>query len=218
MKAKLILPVLLVMLSFSAKSQVGLMIGPGLNYGFGSGQLFKTLNLGVEIPRDENASILIRAYASLKNSRSDSTYAEAIDLMTSPSVMMVKIKNGVTQFGIQGGTRRYFIGSNFDYGFGLYGGTVFDFSFYKLSTKVLDPIDVNAYRLQSSNSGSVFLLSFGLQGGVKKQFAFGTIFTDLSLSYAIVAAGSSKLSGDAGSQVSALNFGFTIGYRKDLFF
>lgn len=82
----------------------------------------------------------------------------------------------------------------------------------------MDPIDVNAYRLQSSNSGSVFLLSFGLQGGVKKQFAFGTLFTDLSLSYAIVAAGSAKLSGDAGSQVSALNFGFTIGYRKDLFF
>ncbi|WP_343636599.1 hypothetical protein [Fluviicola sp.] len=218
MKAKLILPILLVMLGFSAKSQVGLMIGPGLNYGFGSGQLFKTLNLGVEIPRDENASILIRAYASLKNSRTDSTYAEAIDLMTSPSVLMVKIKNGVTQFGIQGGTRRYFIGSNFDYGFGLYGGTVFDFSFYKLSTKVMDPIDVNAYRLQASNSGSVFLLSFGLQGGVKKQFAFGTLFTDLSLSYAIVAAGSAKLSGDASSQVSALNFGFTIGYRKDLFF
>ncbi len=218
MKAKILLPILLVMLSFSAKSQVGLMIGPGLNYGFGSGQLFKTLNLGVEIPRDESASILIRAYASLKNSRRDSTFAEAIELGTSPSVMMVDVKNGVTQFGIQGGTRRYFIGSNFDYGFGLYGGTVFDFSFYKLSTKVIDPIDVNAYRLQSSNSGSVFLLSFGLQGGVKKQFAFGTLFTDLSLSYAIVAAGSAKLSGDASSQVSALNFGFTIGYRKDLFF
>ena len=110
MKAKILLPILLVMLSFSAKSQVGLMIGPGLNYGFGSGQLFKTLNLGVEIPRDESASILIRAYASLKNSNRDSTFAEAIELGTSPSVIMVDVKNGVTQFGIQGGTRRYFIG------------------------------------------------------------------------------------------------------------
>ncbi|WP_341906426.1 MULTISPECIES: hypothetical protein [Fluviicola] len=218
MKAKILLPIILVIVSFSAKAQVGLMIGPGLNYGFGSGQLFKTLNLGVEIPRDENASIIIRAYASLKNSKMDSTFAEAIELGTSPSVLMVNVKNGVTQFGIQGGTRRYFIGSNFDYGFGLYGGTVFDFSLYKLSTKVTSPIDVNAYRLQTSNSGSVFLLSFGLQGGVKKQFSFGTLFTDLSLSYAIVAAGSSKLQGDASSQVSVLNFGFTIGYRKDLFF
>ena len=148
----------------------------------------------------------------------DSTFAEAIELGTSPSVMMVNVKNGVTQFGVQGGTRRYFMGSNFDYGFGLYGGTVFDFSFYKLSSKVVDPIDESAYRLQTSNSGSVFLLSFGLQGGAKKQFAFGTIFTDVSLSYAIVAAGSSKLTGDASSQVSVLNFGFTIGYRKDLFF
>jgi hypothetical protein len=206
------------MVSFAAKSQVGLTIGPGLNYGFGSGQLFKTLNLGVEIPRDESSSVVIRAYASLKNAKTDSTYAEAIDLMTSPSVKTVSVKNGVTQFGIQGGTRRYFIGSNFDYGFGLYGGTVFDFSFYKLSSKVIDPIDMNVYRVNSSNSGSVFLLSFGLQGGAKKQFAFGTIFTDLSLSYAIVAAGSSKLSGNASTQVSALNFGFTIGYRKDLFF
>jgi hypothetical protein len=218
MKAKILLPIILVIMSFSAKAQVGLMIGPGLNYGFGSGQLFKTLNLGVEIPRDENASIIIRAYASLKNSKMDSTFAEAIELGTSPSVLMVNVKNGVTQFGIQGGTRRYFIGSNFDYGFGLYGGTVFDFSLYKLSTKLISPIDVNAYRLQTSNSGSVFLLSFGLQGGVKKQFAFGTLFTDLSLSYAIVAAGSSKLSGNASTQVSVLNFGFTIGFRKDLFF
>lgn len=218
MKTKILLPVIALVIAFSGKAQVGLMVGPGLTYGFGSGQLFKNLNLGVEIPRDESASIVIRAYASLKNSKMDSTYAEAIELGTSPSAMMVDVKNGVTQFGIQGGTRRYFIGSNFDYGFGLYGGTVFDFSFYKLSSKVLDPIDVNAYRLMSSNSGSVFLLSFGLQGGVKKQFAFGTLFSDLSLSYAIVAAGSSKLSGDAGSQVSALNFGFTIGFRKDLFF
>lgn len=218
MKAKILLPVIAIVIAFSGKAQVGLMIGPGLNYGFGSGQLFKTLNLGVEIPRDESASIVIRAYASLKNSTLDSTYAEAIELGTSPSVMVVDVKNGVTQFGIQGGTRRYFIGSNFDYGFGLYGGTVFDFSFYKLSSKVIDPIDVNAYRLQSANSGSIFLLSFGLQGGVKKQFAFGTLFTDLSLSYAIVAAGSAKVSGNAGTQVSPLNFGFTIGYRKDLFF
>ena len=218
MKTKILLPIILVIVSFSAKAQVGLMIGPGLNYGFGSGQLFKTLNLGVEIPRDENASILIRAYASLKNSKADSTYAEAYDLMTSPSVKTVNVKNGVTQFGLQGGTRRYFIGSNFDYGFGLYGGTVFDFSFYKLSSKLVDEIDESAYRVTTSNNGSVFLLSFGLQGGVKKQFAFGTLFTDLSLSYAIVAAGSAKLSGNAGSQVSALNFGFTIGYRKDLFF
>jgi hypothetical protein len=218
MKTKILLPIILVIVSFSAKAQVGLMIGPGLSYGFGSGQLFKTLNLGVEIPRDENASIVIRAYASLKNSKTDSTYAEAYDLMTSPSVKTVNVKNGVTQFGIQGGTRRYFIGSNFDYGFGLYGGTVFDFSFYKLSSKLMDDIDESAYRVQTSNTGSVFLLSFGLQGGVKKQFAFGTLFTDLSLSYAIVAAGSAKLSGNAGSQVSALNFGFTIGYRKDLFF
>jgi len=218
MKIKVLLPLILVIVSFSAKSQVGLTIAPGLNYGFGSGQLFKTLNLGVEIPRDESASVVIRAYASLKNSKMDSTYAEAIDLMTSPAVKTVNVKNGVTQFGIQGGTRRYFIGSNFDYGFGLYGGTVFDFSFYKLSSKVMDPIDMNTYRVATANKGSVFLLSFGLQGGVKKQFAFGTLFTDLSLSYAIVAAGSAKLSGNAGTQVSALNFGFTIGYRKDLFF
>ncbi len=218
MKTKILLPIILVIVSFSAKAQVGLMIGPGLTYGFGSGQLFKNLNLGVEIPRDENASIIIRAYASLKNSKTDSTYAEAYDLMTSPSIKTVNVKNGVTQFGIQGGTRRYFIGSNFDYGFGLYGGTIFDFSFYKLSSKLMEDIDESAYRVETSNKGSVFLLSFGLQGGVKKQFAFGTLFTDLSLSYAIVAAGSSKLSGNAGSQVSALNFGWTIGFRKDLFY
>lgn len=218
MKTKILLPIIAVIVSFSLNAQVGLMIGPGLNYGFGSGQLFKTLNLGVEIPRDENASIIVRAYASLKNSKMDSTYAEANELGTSPSVLMVGVKNGVTQFGIQGGTRRYFIGSNFDYGFGLYGGTVFDFSLYRLSTKPTSTFDASAYTLRDKNQGSVFLLSFGLQGGAKKQFAFGTLFMDVSLSYAIVAAGSAKLSGNANSQVSVLNFGCSIGYRKDLFF
>ncbi len=218
MKTKILLPIIAVIVSFSLNAQVGLMIGPGLNYGFGSGQLFKTLNLGVEIPRDENASIIVRAYASLKNSKMDSTYAEAKELGTSPSVMTIGVKNGVTQFGLQGGTRRYFIGSNFDYGFGLYGGTVFDFSLYRLSSKPMGTFDANAYTLRDQNQGSVFLLSFGLQGGAKKQFAFGTLFMDVSLSYAIVAAGSAKLSGNANSQVSVLNFGCSIGYRKDLFF
>lgn len=218
MKAKILLPVIAVLFSISSYAQVGLMVGPGLNYGFGSGQLFKTLNLGVEIPRDESASIVIRAYASLKNNKLDSTYAEANNLGTSPSVMTVGVKNGVTQYGIQGGTRRYFIGSNFDYGFGLYGGTVFDLSLYHLSSKVTEPIDQSAYTIRDANKGSVFLLSFGLQGGAKKQFAFGTLFMDVSLSYAIVAAGSAKLSGSANTQVSVLNFGCSIGYRKDLFF
>lgn len=217
MKTKIVLPIILLIISLSAKSQVGLMIAPGLNYGFGSGQLFKTLNIGVEIPRDENASIVVRAFASLKNSKTDSTYAEAFDLATSPSILMVKVKNGVTQFGLEGGTRRYFIGSNFDYGFGLYGGTIFNVSMYRLSSKVIDDIDESAYRFEQSNKGSVFLLSFGLQGGIKKQFAFGTLFLDLSLSYAIVAAGSPNLTGNTADQISALNFGTCIGYRRDIF-
>ena len=36
MKTKIVLPIILLIISLSAKSQVGLMIAPGLNYGFGS--------------------------------------------------------------------------------------------------------------------------------------------------------------------------------------
>lgn len=209
---------LIVTMSLSSQAQIGLSLGPQLQYGFGSGQLFKALNLGVEIPRNEDNSILIRAYASLKNTFQDSTYAEAVPGVY-PSVVMVDMKNGISTFGVEGGMRRYFLGSNFDYGFALYGGSIVSLSMYRMSSKVIDPIDENQYTIQQRAQGSVFMLNFGLQGGAKKQFAFGTIFADLSLTYAIIASGSSKFKGgSSANKLSLLNFGCVIGYRRDLYF
>jgi hypothetical protein len=205
-------------IGLSSFSQIGLSIGPQLIYGFGSNQLFKGLNFGVEIPRTEQSSILVRAYATLRNNYKDSTYAEAIDQLTSPAMMVVNVRNGISTFGLEGGMRRYFLGSNFDYGFSLYGGSMFSFSLYHMTSKVLSPIDESLYSMPQRSQGSVFMLNFGLNGGMKKQFTFGTLFMDLSLSYAIVATGSAKFNGISSGKLSVLNFGCVLGYRRDLFF
>ncbi len=205
-------------LSSASYAQLGISAGAQLLYGFGSNQLFKGLNLGVEIPRTEQSSILVRAYATLRNTYKDSTYAEAIDPLTSSVMMRVDMRNGISTFGLEGGMRRYFLGSNFDYGFSLYGGSMFSFSLYHMTSKVLSPIDESLYALPNRSQGSVFMLNFGLNGGMKKQFTFGTLFMDLSLSYAIVATGSAKFTGISQGKLSMLNFGCVVGYRKDLFF
>lgn len=215
---KILIITFLILTSVFAKAQIGISLGPQLQYGFGSGQLFKSLNLGVEIPRDEDNSIMIRAYGSLRNSFLDSTYAEAAPGVY-PSVVMVDMRNGISTFGLEGGMRRYFLGSNFDYGFALYGGSIVSLSIYRMSSKVADPIDESVYTIRDRAQGSVFMLNFGLQGGAKKQFAFGTIFADLSLTYAIIATGSAKFKGGASAnKLSMLNFGCVIGYRRDLYF
>lgn len=208
--------------TFTGMSQIGLTAGPGLTYGFSSGQLFKSLHLGVEIPRDEESSIVIRVAGSLKNSTTSQAYATAIDpANTSPSQINTRAKNSVSLFYLEGGARRYFFGTGFDYGFAMYGGTVINLGFYRLSSKLDDNIDKSKYQLTEVNNGSAFLLNFGLQGGVKRQFTFGTLFADISLSYAIIATtgpNTSVSSGDFSSVLSPLNFNFALGIRKDLFY
>lgn len=202
--------------------QIGLTAGPGLTYGFASGQLFKSLHLGVEIPRDEEASIVIRLAGSLRNSKTSNGYATAIDpSITFPSQIETEIRNSVSLFSLEGGTRRYFIGTGFDYGWAIYGGTLINVSFYRLSSKASGDIDKSKYEVQESNRGSAFLLNFGLQGGVKRQFAFGTLFADINLTYAVIATtgpNTQVSNGDYSSVLSPLNFNFAIGIRRDLYF
>lgn len=215
---KIVVAILFSGFALSSQAQLGISAGVHLQYGFGSNQLFKGLNLGIEIPRTEQSSIIVRLYGTLKNSYKDSTYAEAIDQMTSPAMIKADVKNGISTFGLEGGMRRYFMGSNFDYGFSLYGGSMFSFSLYHMTSKILTPIDETKYAFNQRSQGSVFMLSFGLNGGMKKQFTFGTIFMDLSLSYAIVATGSAKFNGVSSGKLSMLNFGCVVGYRRDLYF
>lgn len=203
-------------------SQLGITAGPGVTYGFGSGQLFKSVHLGLEIPRDEEASIVIRFAGSLRNSKTVDGYAEAIDpSITFPSQVQTKIRNSVSMYYIEGGTRRYFLGTGFDYGWAIYGGTLVNVSFYRLSSKAMDDIDKSKYQVQESNRGSAFLLNVGLQGGVKRQFTFGTLFADVNLTYAVIATtgpNTTVANGDFSSVLSPLNFNFAIGIRKDLYF
>ena len=213
--------ILVVLTLFSVQAQIGLSAGPGLTYGFTSGQLFKSLHLGIEIPRNEEASIIIRFAGSLRNSTKTDAYATAIDpAVTSPSQVETKVRNSVSLFYLEGGTRRYF-GTGFDYGFALYGGSLINVGFYRLSSKLDDSIDESLYTIDQTNRGSAFLLNFGLQGGVKKQFVFGTIFADVSLTYAIIAttgANTTVANNDYTNILSPLNLNFSIGIRRDMFY
>lgn len=213
----ILLLLMICLVSISAHTQVGISMGPIVQHGFGTKKVFGGLNLGVEIPRNENSSFIARIYGTLKTTYQDSTYAEAKAGVT-PSVLMVDMKNGVSTYGIEGGMRRYFMGTNFDdYGFSLYGGSIFSLSFYRLSSKLLDPIDENSYTLPSRSQGSVIMLNFGLQGGMKKQFTWGNLFLDLSLTYAILATGSSNYTPGSKTSFSSLNFFAMLGYRRDIY-
>ena len=90
------------LVSISAHTQVGISMGPIVQHGFGTKKVFGGLNLGVEIPRNENSSFIARIYGTLKTTYQDSTYAEAKAGVT-PSVLMVDMKNGVSTYGIEGG-------------------------------------------------------------------------------------------------------------------
>lgn len=223
MKIKVLFGIVAMLMSLSSAAQIGVSAGPGLTYGFSSGQAFKSLHLGVEIPRDEESSIIIRVAASLRNSTHSTAYATAIDpAVTSPSQIETTVRNSVSLFYAEGGTRRYFFGTGFDYGFAMYGGTLINLGFYRLSSKAdLDESKKDLYYLQTSNRGSAFLLNFGLQGGVKRQFTFGTLFADVSFSYAIIATAGPNTqvpNNDYSPYLSQLNMNFSIGIRKDLFY
>lgn len=223
MKKSLLLGIVAFLFGLNSNAQIGLSAGPGVTYGFSSGQLFKSLHLGIEIPRDEESSVIIRFAASLRNSKQSTGYATAIDpAVTSPSQILTNIRNSVSLFSLEGGTRRYFFGTGFDYGWAMYGGTLINIGFYRLSSKAdLDESKKDLYTIEETNRGSVFLLNFGLQGGVKRQFVFGTLFADVSLSYAIIATPgpNTTVSNDGyGAFLSPLNLNFSVGIRKDLFY
>lgn len=223
MKRFLIVGVVALLFGFQSNAQIGLSAGPGLTYGFSSGQLFKSLHLGIEIPRDEESSIIIRLAGSLRNSTHTTGYATAIDpAVTSPSQIVTNIRNSVSLFYLEGGTRRYFFGTGFDYGWAMYGGTLINVGFYRLTSKAdLDESKKDLYTIEQTSRGSAFLLNFGLQGGVKRQFVFGTLFADVSLSYAIIATtgpNTTVPNNDYGAFLSPLNLNFSVGIRRDLFY
>ena len=208
-------------LSFSFNSQVSVNAGTGFSSGFTSDNpgVFFGFHLGAEVPRNNDVTFYgrISHFLARKESTSFSTYAEAIDLTTSPYTILVDYTSSTNFTSIEGGTR-YYLGNGFDNGFAVYGGSNMALLFYGVKRNY-DDFDDALYSLPvgEDRKGTILSLALGLQGGVKYTFpAIGTIYFDVNGSYAILAQANNQTAANS-SFYSPLLFGFNIGFRKDFY-
>lgn len=173
-----------------------------------------------EFPVDESTSYYgkLSIYAKQKG-LNEPTYADAIDFTTSPSLIEVNTRPTFNYITIEGG-RRFYFGNGYEFGFAPYGGTHLMAAF-NTATMSVDDYDKSLYRLQGENElkGNVFNLAFGLSGGIKNDFSWGTLYFEASFDYAILGLPSNQTAVYAYNQLgSPLLFTFAFGYKKNLFF
>ena len=85
-------------------------------------------------------------------------------------------------------------------------------------TQETDAFDDTKYRLQTGTDmkGNIFNIALGLSGGIKNNFAFGTLYFDVSIDYFLASIPSNQLAQQT-NMYSPLLFSFSIGYKKDIF-
>lgn len=204
--------------------QVGVFGGASVVKGFGQRGVYYTgINAGVEVPRDDMTSFFGRVIMSLPYKEEGSIQATAIDPTTTfPSVKQVPCEFRNSVFNLQFGTR-YYVGNGYDYGLSAYGGSIFELGTMGVTRKVADgAYDEDKYMLVDSENqeypkrGRIISFNLGLNAGVKYNFMFGVLFFDVTGSYSLFPLSSNALSTDYGN-FAYVNFGFNIGYRKDIF-
>ena len=174
-----------------------------------------------EFPVDESTSYYgkLSIYAKQKGNN-EPIYADAIDFNTTPSLIEVNTRPTFNYITVEGG-RRFYFGNGYDFGFAPYGGTHLLVAFNSASMQI-DDYDQSLYRLQTGGQelkGSVFNLAFGLSGGIKNDFSWGTLYLEASFDYAILGVPSNQAAVYAYNQLGGpLLFTFAFGYKKNLFF
>lgn len=210
--------------AFLSFGQVGVFGGASVVKGFGQrGVYYKGLNVGVEVPRDDMTSFFGRMIITLPYKELGTIQASAIDPSTTfPSVKQVPCEFRNSILNLQFGTR-YYVGNGYDYGLSGYGGSIFEIGTVGVSRKVADDsydsdkyILVNGDNQEYPNRGRILSLNLGLNAGVKYNFMFGVLFFDVTGTYSLFPLSSNALSTDYG-RFSSVNFGFNLGYRKDIF-
>lgn len=173
-----------------------------------------------EFPVDEYASFYGKVtFYGKQTGENFPVYADAINFNTSPSLLEVDTKTTFNYTTIEGGRRLYF-GNGYDFGFAPYGGTHL-MAIFNTSKVEIGDYDKSLYRLQSGqeSKGNVFNLAFGLSGGVKNDFSWGTLYFEASFDYAILAFPSNQTAVNGYEQFgSPLLFTFALGYKKNIFF
>lgn len=183
--------------------------------------VYPGMHVGIEIPKDNEVSFFVRASGTLRNTYEQSIYYQAIDPMTSPSLVMANTQFKSGYFNIDGGTR-YYIGDGYDSGFAFYGGTIFMLSTTGIKRKAQSDYDLSKYEfvdatnIAYAKTGRIYSLNLGLNAGVKKQVGIGMVYLDVVGAYSIFAVGSNSLASDFGTY-SRIIFNVSVGYRRNLY-
>ncbi len=201
----------------SASAQVSFSAGSSTLKGFGTPKWFTGFHIGVEIPRDDAMSFYGRyTHQFARGGDSILGFAVANDVTTTPYILNVSGVPTMNYHIFEGGTR-YYLGDGFDFGFAGYGGTNFTLMYNKTTARY-EGFDETEYTLDETTSrdGAIISLGMGLSGGVKYTIPrFGTIYTDLSVSYLFLGQASNQTT--YVDLYSKVLFGFNVGYRRDLF-
>lgn len=184
------------------------------------------LHAHLEIPRSGDVTLYGRVSYLFPKSNYDTltSYVTAINPNANPYILAVNSRYKTSYFTIEGGNR-YYIGNDYDNGFAGYGGSGIILGLGKVR-KVYDPKDVSGqYNWEQThladpteiNEGRLFTLGGYLQGGVKYTIpAIGTIYTDVTLNYLLLANANNNTAAST-EYLSPLFFNFAVGFKKDIY-
>lgn len=217
---KVIVLLIILFNTVSIMAQFGVVGGVSVLKAFSTPKPYVGFHIGGEIPRDDQISIYgrISFYAKQNEEIEGSTYVEAINPITNPTIIPIGFQTSMNYTMIEGGNR-YYIGDGYDSGFGGYGGGNLVMIFNSVKRKY-DDFDEVKYKLgqyDQVSKGSIFNLGVGLGGGVKNTFAgVGTVYLDANVSYMLLSQASNIVASNT-SLYSQLLFTFNVGFRKDIY-
>lgn len=201
--------------------QVGISGGLSSLKAFGPNKPWGGFHIGIEVPRDDQASYFFRFTHHFPVKENDSLAISLMprDINNVPSGMpyyptigsLPSMNYNIFEFGT-----RYYLGSGYDFGWAGYGGTNFVLTFNKVRSNPAD-YDQEIYYIDDvyNYEGTAFSLGFGLNGGVKySRPPWGTVYFDISIAYILLYQ--QNTNSMYNSMIRPLTFGFNLGYRKDI--
>ncbi|MFM7643919.1 MAG: hypothetical protein ACKO5N_03915 [Sphingomonadales bacterium] len=188
--------------------------------------LMPGLHAHIEIPRSGDVTLYGRVAYLFPKANYDTltSYVTAINQNTNPYILAVNSRYKTSYVSLEGGNR-YYIGNDYDNGFSGYGGSGIVVTFGTVR-KAYEPTDVSgqiewqqAYQTDPADAteGKLFALGGYLQGGLKYTIpALGTIYSDVTLNYLLLANGNNNTA-LATEYISPLYFNFSLGFKKDIY-
>lgn len=203
-------------ISTIANSQYGIYGGFSMLRPIAVGKSFYGLNIGAEMPKDDQTTLYLRGTFYLKQFDPNFQSIQLTNIDPNDySINFVNSKNSMNYSVFEGGLRRYLGG--YDNGFSLYGGTNLMGIIYATKSRT-ESFDQTLYTLPSANNinGSLLGLCVGLNGGGKYTFpGYGTAFFDISLDYMLRYFATNQ--NIPVTYLSPLLVSFNIGFRKEFY-